>query len=431
MTVLSLYSTNDTFKRRRGAVIKQKPWLIALICSLFLLCPEAYANTGSIYGLGTIAPAMGNAYTAHPNDASATYYNPAGLALEKGNEFSLGLTYFYPAVWIKGINGVTDYIDNDRMLGITIGIDSDLGHMTDYEQLEGLSFGLLLYTPPDRAYSEHAIPVSDQSYVLYEDTASQLMLLLGLGYRATSFLQIGVSALLYMPGKMTTLYYLNTNTSPPNAVLLENRDLTIDAAPEVGFIIKPFHRVELGAVYRAKNSSGLSGLTTFIINGTPSLAQTAEEKVVTTPDQIAAGVSVTPAAAIRLNADVTYSIWSNSGVTDTQDNFMGTVDTLTPAVGMEYLLTNQWTLRAGYSYSPSPFSGQSGSTNYVDADKNIYSLGTGYTFRLPRSGIKAHADMFVQLQQLMERNNEQPQPYMDYTNGGLVWSSGLSLTFKL
>ena len=317
------------------------------------------------------------------------------------------------------------------MLGITIGIDSDLGHMTDYEQLSGISFGLLLYTPPDRAYSEHAIPVSDQSYVLYEDTASQLMLLLGLGYRVTSFLQIGVSAFLSMPGKMTTRYFLNTNTLPPNAVLLENRDLTIGATPEAGLIIKPFHAGEIGVVYRAKNSSGLSGLTTFIINGSPSLAQSAEEKIVTTPDQIAVGVSLTPTAAVRLNADITYNIWSNSGVTDTQDNFMGTPDTLTPAVGMEYRLTDLWAVRAGYSFVPSPFARQSANTNYIDADKNIYSMGAGYTVSLPRSGIETHIDLFVQLQQLVERRSDQPQFFMDYTNGGLVWSSGLSLTLSL
>lgn len=392
---------------------------------------EVYADTGSIYGLGTIAPAMGNAYTAHPDDPSSTYYNPAGLALEKGDEFTFGLTCFYPAVWIRGVDGVTHYIDNDKMLGFTIGIDANLGRLTDYDQLSRFSIGLLLYSPSDRAYSVHAVPVSEQSYVLYHDTASQLMLLLGLGYGITSFLQIGVSTLLYMPGKMTTLYYLDTSTSPPNAVLLENRNLTIAAVPEVGFIIKPYDTIEIGAVYRAKNSSGLSGLTTFIINNNPSMAQSAEEKVVTTPDQIAGGVSITLSSAIRLNADITYSIWSNSGVTDTQNNFMGAVDTVTPAIGIEYHLTNTWAFRTGYSYAPSPFAGHAGNTNYVDAGKNIYSVGAGYKFSLPRSGIKTHLDMFVQLQQLMEMSNNQPQPYMDYSNGGLVWSSGLSISFKL
>ena len=396
-----------------------------------LMCSGAYANTGSIYGLGAVAPAMGNAFVAHPADISATYYNPAGLALERGTTFSLGLTYFYPAVWIKGIDGVTRYIDNDRMIGLTVGIDANVGHMTGYNQLSGLSFGLLIYTPPDRAYSEHAVPVSDQSYILYEDTASQLMLLLGLGYRVTSFLKIGVSALLYMPGKMTTLYYLNTNTSPPNAVLLENRDLTIGAAPEAGFIITPFRAVEIGAVYRVKNSSGLSGLTTFIINKTPSLAQTSEEKVVTTPDQIALGISITPSSAIRINADLTYNIWADSGVTDTQNNALGAANTVTPALGIDYRGVTPWAFRAGYSYVPSPFSGHQDGTNYVDADRHVYSLGAGYRFRMPRSGIRTRVDAFVQLQQLVVRDNIEPQPLMDYTNGGLVWSSGISLTFEL
>ncbi|MGC8756017.1 MAG: OmpP1/FadL family transporter [bacterium] len=389
------------------------------------------ANTGSIYGLGTIAPAMGNAYIAHPDDPSATYYNPAGLTLERGNDISLGLTYFYPAVWIKGIEGVRNYIDNDKVLSFTLGIDTNLGHMTDYKQLSRFSFGLLIYTPPDRAYSVHAIPISDQSYALYKDTASQLMLLLGLGYRVTSFLDIGVSALLYMPGKMTTLYYLNTNTSPPNVIIIENRDLTISAVPEVGIIIKPFYMMDIGAVYRLRNSSGLSGLTTFLINNTPTATQPAEEKIVTTPDQIAIGVSITPSSLLRLNADVTYNVWSNTDVTDTQDNFMGGTDTITPAIGVEYYLTHRWTLRAGYSYSPSPFSTQSSDTNYVDADKHIYSAGAGYKFRLPRSHIKTHVDMFIQLQQLVERENNKSQSYMSYSNGGFVWSSGLSVGFEL
>ena len=390
-----------------------------------------HANTASIYGFGTIGPAMGNAYVAHPEDPSATYYNPAGLALENGNEVSLGLTYFYPAVWIKGIEGVRDYIDNDKVTGFSLGIDTNLGHMTGYHQLSKWSFGLFIYTPPDRAYSVHAIPISDQSYVLYKNTASQLMLLLGLGYNIASFLQIGVSAMLYMPGKMTTLYYLNTNTSPPNVVLIENRDLTISAVPEIGLIITPFKILDIGVVYRMRNSSGLSGMTTFIINDTPTIGEPAEEKTVTTPDQIAIGVSITPSSAIRVNADITYSIWSNTGVTDTQDNFMGGVDTITPALGIEYDLTNDWALRTGYSYSPSPFSAQSGSTNYVDADKNIYSVGAGYRFSLPRSHIRTRIDMFMQLQQLMERNNYKAQPSMSYSNGGFVFSTGLSIGFSL
>lgn len=343
----------------------------------------------------------------------------------------MGFTYFYPAIWIKGIDGVKDYINNDKVLGFTLGIDTNLGHMTAYKQLSKFSFGLLIYTPPDRAYSVHAIPISEQSYTLFEDTTSQLMLLLGLGYKATSFLDIGVSALLYMPGKMTTLYYLNTNTSPPNVILIENRDLTISAVPEVGIIVKPISIMDIGIVYRAKNSSGLSGLTTFLINNTPIAAQPAEEKIVTTPDQISVGVSITPSSFIRLNADLIYNVWSNTGVTDTQNNFMGGSDTITPAIGIEYYLTHTWTLRAGYSYSPSPFSYQSSDTNYVDSDKHIYSIGAGYEFRLPRSHINTRIDIFTQLQQLVERNNNKTQSFMSYSNGGFVWSSGLSIGFEL
>lgn len=389
------------------------------------------ANTGSVYGLGTVAPAMGNAYTAYPDDASAVYYNPAGLALEKGNAFSLGLSYFYPVLWTKGSDGITDYRDNDRVLGLTVGMDANLGHMTGYRQLSMLSFGLLLYTPPDRAYSVHAVPADDPSFTLYKDTASQLMLMIGMGYRVTSFLQIGASVLLSMPGKMRTLYYLDTGTSPPDAVLIENRRLTIGASPEIGLILEPADTFHVGAAYRARNSSGLTGETTFIINGTPELSQTDDEKIVTTPDQIAVGVSVTPTAEIRVNADATYSVWSDRDVTDTQGNAMGASDTITPAIGIEYRPVHTWALRTGYSYAPSPFPPQSGATNYVDSSKNIFSLGAGYMFHWLGSGIRTSVDAFLQLQALTERNNGKTPSFMSYTNGGLVWSSGISLTFHL
>ncbi len=393
----------------------------------------SYANTGSVYGLGTIAPAMGNAYTAHPDDPSALYYNPAGLALEKKDQLLIGLTYFSPLIWVKGTFGAKNYIDNDRVIGLTVGLATNLGHMTGYRQLSRISTGFFLFTPPDRAYTVHAIPTSTLSFPLYKDTASQLMLLFGLGYRVSRYLQLGASILLVMPGQMTTSYYINPSSTSQslNPIVLINRSLIISAAPEFGFIVKPLKKFAFGAVYRQKNSSGLHGSTGFIINGQPYISEIDYEKVFTTPDQIAGGVSITPVNNLRINADVTYSVWSDKSVTDTQGNSFTANDTISASVGVEYKPTQEWAVRGGYTYSPSPFPPQTGTTNYMDSDKSIYSIGGGYNFGWFKTDIKSCINVFIQMQQLKERNNNSQLLSLGYSDGGDVWSSGISISFRL
>ncbi len=401
---------------------------IALILSLSTV---TYANLASIYGIGNKAIAMGSAFTAHPDDPSATYYNPAGLALERGNRISLGLSYYYPALWMQGIDGKKQYIDNDKVVGLTLGIASNLGHLTGYHQLSDFSIGILLYTPPDRAYTVHAIPPDTPSFPLYKDTASQLMLLLGIGYRITDYLQIGVSSLLYMPGTMRTDYYVDTSQNPIQTIGKVDRGLVIMATPEIGIIGKPSRMVDIGLAYRARNASGLKGVTTFSLNGKQITSETNDEKVVTTPSQIVAGVSVKPSARLRINADLTYSLWSDSDVTDTEGDPLSATDTLEPSIGVQYQLTKDWALRGGYRYAPSPLPAQTGQTNFIDSDRHIISLGAGYGFGWFSPNIRSVLDLFVQLQQLTGRNNAKQPAYESYSSGGSVWSMGIALTFKL
>jgi long-subunit fatty acid transport protein len=51
------------------------------------------ASAGNFFGVGARAMGMGGAYTAVANDATALFYNPAGLARVKRIEFSGGLTH--------------------------------------------------------------------------------------------------------------------------------------------------------------------------------------------------------------------------------------------------------------------------------------------------------------------------------------------------
>lgn len=76
------------------------------------------ANTLKI-GLGARAAAMGEAFTAVADDASALYWNPAGLSNTTTNE-----AYFTHTQWFAGINqstgNATLRIDDEHVVGISI-----------------------------------------------------------------------------------------------------------------------------------------------------------------------------------------------------------------------------------------------------------------------------------------------------------------------
>ena len=77
--------------------------LIVLLISMATIClAQTGGQTGMSYmkiGVDARAAAMGEAYTSLAQDAAATYWNPAGLALAKSNSVVL-----MHNSWIQGIN---------------------------------------------------------------------------------------------------------------------------------------------------------------------------------------------------------------------------------------------------------------------------------------------------------------------------------------
>lgn len=65
-------------------------FFIAIVAVLALLSRPAFAGGFQVAAQGARAMGMGLAYTAVADDASAIFYNPAGLALQQHNEWILG-----------------------------------------------------------------------------------------------------------------------------------------------------------------------------------------------------------------------------------------------------------------------------------------------------------------------------------------------------
>ena len=81
------------------------------------LCSAARANPIDAFGFGSRAQAMGGAVTADSEDASANYYNPAGLV--RGHDLRIDLGYRYAQPILK-MNGRDVGVDASR--GFALGI---------------------------------------------------------------------------------------------------------------------------------------------------------------------------------------------------------------------------------------------------------------------------------------------------------------------
>jgi long-chain fatty acid transport protein len=90
-------------------------------------------------------------------------------------------------------------------------------------------------------------------------------------------------------------------------------------------------------------------------------------------------------------------------------------------------------LRAGYVYERSPVPPQTGTTNYVDADRHTFSVGTGITLNAPGSVLKGSVTLAVHgaFSVLPERQTlkQNPADFVgDYTAGGSMVNIGSTLT---
>jgi long-chain fatty acid transport protein len=65
---------------------------------LLVIATGAFASGTLVYEQGSKASALAGAFVAQADDASAAFYNPAGLAFQKGMQLSFNTTYIFARV---------------------------------------------------------------------------------------------------------------------------------------------------------------------------------------------------------------------------------------------------------------------------------------------------------------------------------------------
>jgi hypothetical protein len=405
---------------------------------LLCVCGRLWAAPEHAYGFGARATALGGAVTADAADATALFYNPAGLALAPESQLLLGY------------RGVTSKLQsNDEDSGAP-GLGSVDGAALGRGQFLGVpvGFGLGLSLTNGHLSRVDSVRADEPRWVLRETLPELVELAAALAIRPTPWLALGAGSgflatttggfevtgtALFADGKGSE--YDSQLRHAVDAELLTSRYLLLGAQlklPQLAGSTPSPVDWSLGLSFRdeAKLEQALRG--TLQGNVDAGFVQVpvrysfdAHSLVAFAPRQVVLGLSATR-AAYRLNLDVGFEQWSRypSPVARSAAHIAADVpaglplalpanmdlpapqsagfsNRFTLRAGLERKLTlpgkSALALRLGYAYLPTPAPRTSDFAQLMDASEHVFSLGAGIALsRISRSlphalALDAHA----------------------------------------
>ncbi|MBL8721587.1 MAG: outer membrane protein transport protein [Myxococcales bacterium] len=438
------------------------------VCTL-AISTTALAGPAETYGFLSRSTAMGGAVSADATDVSANFYNPAGLASAPGVRIDIGYMRANASLRMNGKdNGV------DAVHGLVFGLVAP-------GKLLGMpfAFGVALHLPDDRVFRVRALDQQQPRWEIYDNRPQRLFFGAHLAIQPVKWLEIG-GGLVFLAATRARLDItgdLSLSDAATSRLRHEvDADLTSIRYPQLGLRLKPTDRLRLSAVYRGEFQLTLdiearlavqaklrdsSCATTLCVPFFTYLTTSSVNAFL--PRQVVLGGSYDVTPDVTLDADVTWIQWSSykspmSAVTaqtkfDPPPGFPASLtpekpaptvvlppnfqNRVVPRIGVEARLPlspkgHSLALRGGYFYERSPVPPQSGGTNFVDADRHAFSVGTGLKLHAPFTEMPGdiHFDLHAQWSYLPERvftKDSPADPIGDYRASGQIWSFGTTL----
>jgi long-chain fatty acid transport protein len=366
----------------RKAVVGQSRWYSAL--AVLVAAMPARANPLEVFGLTSQRAGQANTGVAAADDASALYYDPAGLVASPGGELVLGTLGAYSNL---AINSVRVSLADPVGFQLAVRARVPLGGALADRVAVGLGLHLLpshvarvIAPAPDRAF-----------YPYYGDRLSRVVVLPGAAMRLGGGWSIG--------GAVNVLASLReaTYASEVTAGMLDAR--VDDRVPAVARAIAGVHyelssSLRVGAVYRQRFEIPFKVRSTTMADGNPiDFDITASSHF--TPHQVAVGV-VWRTESLASALDVGWAKWSGYagpyvrvggkqpavGPVSGHPPRVPFEDTFSIRAGIESLTSGGLVYRGGYGFESSPVPrDQQGVTNLLDGTKHTVAFGGGYVWK--------------------------------------------------
>jgi long-chain fatty acid transport protein len=385
---------------------------------MLLAAAPARANPIEVFGLSSRRAGQANVGVAAADDASALYYDPAGLVASKGGELMLGTLAAYSHLAVNA-----DHPKLTDPYGFQLALRAPLplgGPLADR-----FAVGIALHLLPHNV-ARIIAPAPDQAfYPYYGDRLSRIVVLPGAAARLGGGVSIGaaVNVLASLNGSI----YAAEGATRAIDSRVDERVPTI-ARMIAGVQWQATPALRFGAVYRQRFEVPFATTAHTVIAGEPIDLDLSASGLFT-PHQVAAGVHWA-SDEFTTSLDIGWSKWSGYpgpyvhvdsrlpliGPVPAQAPHVPFEDTFSVRAGLESVANESVVFRGGYGFEQSPVpANQTGVTNLLDGNKHTVGLGAGYLWK--RLRVDAHVQFqIVTTRQLKKTAYDNMGTYDPYTS---------------
>jgi len=370
--------------------------LLILISSLSV---SLFAGGFALSGVGSRATAMGGAYRGLADDATAMYWNPAGLAFQDGNKVDLGGTFIMPsAKWENpGTNPLTFNSGETESEKALKAFPSAFLTMAKHPKLK---YGLGVFVPYGlgSTWDLYASPAGWTTFPENEMSSSIAVIDAhpSVAYKIMPNLSVG-AGLGFMYG---TIDLAKIGASADTSYVLATTDISgkgMGFGANIGLMFKPTVCMSLGLTAKLPASIKMEGDTKVMNYGliAPSGPTFDTETTLKLPAEIGIGLSSTRIPNLTLNLDYAYTMWSRLDKVELKltgapasELLFDWKDTSRVSLGAEYQLACN-NLRLGAYWDQSPIPEETQTPTLSDIGNKI-SANIGWGRKFGKLGVDAN-----------------------------------------
>ena len=450
-----------------------------LILALAIVCPRLGADEFTFHEASARAAGMGGAFTARADDATALFYNPAGLAFLSGIRLKTSLLFGRRTITAVLPEGGRAYRSNPSQI--------EGAHAVSWQALKGVTLGVGLFSPfsfQTRWPGTWAAGAASRlSKVRAVSVRPALAVEVFKGFGVSVGMDIVSSTLTWSHNLL-----FNMETYPlPEAATEESRHVL--SGHGLGFIAGALWKiapaVQVGVRYQSRTKVDYAGENVFFAGWDMSTIRVPDpyEGLIsvgelmdrfyrpqhvtarqTFPQEISCGIALTPFDRLSLYADVQWDLWSEFGAWEfrsvlpdadlspeftpvyqefygvslnygTQGVDLGFRDTVKIKAGLEFRPGRNLAVRSGFTRGQSSVDDAHLSPVYPDLAFNTYTFGFGYdgpVFSIFNDEEKINDlsfDVFLRYSSAAKAVSTVPGFEISYESNRLVFGVGVGLVF--
>lgn len=367
----------------------------------------SYAGCLQTFGVGSAAKGQAEAVSAKANDPYAVYYNAAGLSqLErptvtgtynlydaegKIKHFEVNSTLTGDKNLMEGMASTKTNSNGEPLSTPTMGYAMPINR--------NWSFGVAAYSPYGmRVLWKHNPYQNPAALYAWESTYYRTVVNPSVAYKINEALSIGFGTSLghsiSHAGK-TLPVNPSTMVAIPTALKMEAED-SFNYSFNAGVLYKLNNSVSMGLTYRSVTYTDFEG-DVYLAGKKMSEVEMKYDH----PASMQGGVRFKVMDDLEIETDLVWTEWNvNDRQVEKLSHFVDPVtearfkalnggslafdhnrswnNTIQYKLGTEWTATKDLTLRAGYTYDPTPVPDDTFDIGWPDTDRSIFNLGFGY-----------------------------------------------------